>query len=78
MTAIQYFFLGATSVFSFDRVRLFSFDYTDIERDLKNIHSFGSDADAIRSDFENVGRDIQKSVLKYEQQTTTPEEHETV
>jgi len=62
MTAMQYFFLGATSIFSFDRVHFFSFDETDIEKDIKNIYPFDNDADAIRHDFENVGRDIQKAI----------------
>ena len=74
MTAIQYFFLGATSVFSFDRVRLFD----DIEAELDRIHPFASDADAIRHDFENVGRDIQKAIWEYEQQREQPKKHQTV
>ena len=71
MTAMQSFFQGVTSIFSFGRVRLFD----DIEAELDRIYPFASDADAIRHDFENVGRDIQKAILKYEQQRTQPKQH---
>ena len=74
MTAMQSFFQGVASIFSFGRVRLFD----DIEAELDRIHPFASDADAIRHDFENVGRDIQKAILKYEQQRTQPKQHKTV
>lgn len=30
--------------------------------------SYGSDADAMRADWENVGRDIQSAVTEYEQE----------
>ena len=61
------FFLGMLSVFSFDRVRLFEPDEIDIETDLKEIRPFASDTDAIRYDFENIGRDLQTAFRKHEQ-----------
>jgi hypothetical protein len=46
------------------------FDDVDFEADFKDIRPFASDDDAIRHDFENVGRDIRKAIIKYEQQKT--------
>jgi len=76
MTAMKpCFFRGVDSIFSFDRVRLFDDIEAELDSirpcarkaELDSIRSFACDADAIRRDFENVGLDIQKAVLQYEQ-----------
>ena len=66
--SMRYFLWGMMSVFTLERVRLFVSDDIDIESEFKNIRPFASDADAIRHDFENIGRDIHKAIKKYEQE----------
>ena len=68
------FLLGMMSVFSFGRVRLRASDtdfWNEIDADIQDINPFPSDTDAMRHDFEKVGGDIRKAIIKYEQQKTS-------
>jgi len=63
------FLLGALSIFGLDRVRLIDNDTVDYTADLEGIHPFSSDAEAIRHDITNIGRDIQNAITKYDKET---------
>ena len=65
------FFLGMLSVFSFGKVRLFGTDEIDLEEEFKEMRPFAGDADAIASDWKNVGNDIKQAIEKYESKKLT-------